>query len=53
MKLLKTFVCPNPAAEFIDAVAVRIRRHDYSMMPVPVRRCLHRNGFLIRLDNEY
>mgnify|MGYP003345886032 FL=1 len=34
MKLLKTFVCPDPSTEQIDAVAARIRAHDYNMSPV-------------------
>jgi uncharacterized protein (DUF1800 family) len=34
MKLLKTFVCPEPTQEMIDAVAARIRMHDFAMTPV-------------------
>lgn len=34
MKLLKTFVSSDPEAELIEAVATRIRLHDYSMTPV-------------------
>ena len=34
MKLLKTFVCPDPSTEQIDAVAARIRAHDYNISPV-------------------
>mgnify|MGYP003337374690 FL=1 len=34
MKLLKTFVAPDPSTEQIDAVAARIRAHDYNMSPV-------------------
>lgn len=34
MKLLKTFVCPEPTTAMIDAVAARIRLHDYAMTPV-------------------
>lgn len=33
-KLLKTFVCPEPTAVMMDAVATRIRLHDYAMTPV-------------------
>jgi uncharacterized protein (DUF1800 family) len=34
MKLLKTFVCPDPTAAMIDALGSRIRMHDYAMTPV-------------------
>ena len=34
MKLLKTFVCPEPTAAMIDAVAGRIQLHDFNMSPV-------------------
>ncbi len=34
MKLLKTFVCPEPTSAMIDAVAARIRLHDFAISPV-------------------
>jgi uncharacterized protein (DUF1800 family) len=34
MKLLKTFVCSEPKQELIEAVATRIRLHDFVMLPV-------------------
>ena len=34
MKLLKTFVCPEPTPAQIDVVATRIRLHDFAMTPV-------------------
>ena len=34
MKLLKTFVCSEPKQELIEAVATRIRVHDFVMLPV-------------------
>jgi uncharacterized protein (DUF1800 family) len=34
MKLLKTFVCSEPRQELIEAVAARIRLHDFVMLPV-------------------
>lgn len=34
MKLLKTFLCSEPSALQIDAVATRIRLHDYQMSAV-------------------
>lgn len=33
-KLIRTFVCPSPEPELIDAVAHRIRIHDFEMRPV-------------------
>lgn len=34
MKLLKSFVCPDPTAGMIDVVAERIRAHQFVMLPV-------------------
>lgn len=34
MKLLKTFSCSEPTPAMIDALASRIRLHDYAMSPV-------------------
>lgn len=34
MKLLKTFVSPEPGPELTEALAARIRTYDYSMTPV-------------------
>jgi len=33
-KLLRTFVVPNPSAELVDALAARIREHNFDMRPV-------------------
>ncbi|MBS0204652.1 MAG: DUF1800 family protein [Planctomycetes bacterium] len=34
MKLLKTFVCPEPTPAMIDAVADRIHQHEFHISPV-------------------
>lgn len=44
MKLLKTFVCSEPKQELTEAVAARIRQHDFVMLPV-LRELLSSRAF--------
>lgn len=49
-KLAKTFVCPEPSDQAVDALATRIRHHDFQLKPV--LRELFSSRWFFQADNR-